>query len=116
MKDLKKFYMELAKLYASRSKDPKHKVGCVIVTREGILYPGYNGDEKNGSNTRDSLKVGGSGFVHAEANALMKFNPTGIPLVSKAPSAFVIASLLTGVTITTALTRGFPVLASYTWP
>jgi len=58
------------------SKDPRLQVGCVIVTQEGILYPGYNGDEAGGSNQPDSFEPGGSGFIHAEENAIIKFNPT----------------------------------------
>jgi deoxycytidylate deaminase len=71
----KEFYLQVAELFATRSKDPKFKVGAVIVTTEGILYPGYNGDEIGGNNQRDSMETGKSGFVHAEANAILKFNP-----------------------------------------
>ena len=70
------FYIEIAKKYAGKSYDPRLKVGCVIATREGILYPGYNGDEIGGKNEPDSLEPGKSNFVHAEANAILKFNPT----------------------------------------
>jgi len=73
---INQFYIEMAKLIATQSKDPKFKVGCVIVTPEGIIYPGYNGDEIGGDNQRDSMEHGQSGFVHAEANAILKFNPT----------------------------------------
>jgi len=76
MSNWDKVYMDIAKQYASMSKDPRLKVGCVIATPEGILYPGYNGDERGGSNIPDSLEPGKSGFIHAEANALLKFNPT----------------------------------------
>lgn len=69
-------YFQLAKEIAKESKDPKIQVGCIIVTSEGILYPGYNGDERGGSNERESLLSGHSGFIHAEENALIKFNPT----------------------------------------
>ena len=74
--DWNKMYAEIAQKYAEHSHDPRTKVGCVIVTQEGILYPGFNGDEIGGSNTPDSLEPGKSGFVHAEANAILKFNPT----------------------------------------
>ena len=69
-------YMRIARDFAGESKDPKFKVGALIVTQEGILYPGYNGDEIGGTNQRDSMDTGQSGFVHAEANAILKFNPT----------------------------------------
>jgi len=71
-----KLYMNIANEFAKESKDPKFKVGALIVTKEKILYPGYNGDEIGGTNQRDSLDTGQSGFVHAEANAILKFNPT----------------------------------------
>jgi dCMP deaminase len=82
MKDMEKqekinrFYCGLAREFATLSKDPRLKVGCVIVTPEGIVYPGYNGDEKGGDNVPDSLEPGQSGFIHAEENAIIKFNPT----------------------------------------
>jgi len=69
-------YMRIAQEFADQSKDPKFKVGALIVTQEGIMYPGYNGDEIGGTNKRDSMDTGQSGFVHAEANAIIKFNPT----------------------------------------
>lgn len=77
-KELKwhKFYLRLAKKFACLSKDPKYKIGAVIVTEEGILYPGYNGDEIGGTNERDSMQTFKSGFIHAEANCILKFNPS----------------------------------------
>jgi len=59
---------------AQRSVDPKYKVGAVIVTGDNtqVLALGYNGDHKGGSNMRDSLETGKSGFIHAEINALIK--------------------------------------------
>lgn len=71
-----KFYLEMAKQFASMAKDPRLHVGAVIVTKDGILYPGYNGWEMGGTNEPDSLEPGQSGTVHAEANAILKFNPT----------------------------------------
>lgn len=75
-KKLNEFYMRIANEYAQRSHDPKYKVGCIIVTEEGIIYPGYNGDEIGGSNQRDSMDGGDSGFIHAEINSMIKFNPS----------------------------------------
>ena len=67
-------WMEFAHTISQRSVDPKHKVGAVIVNDENtqVLSIGYNGDQKGGANQRDSMKVGGSGFIHAEINALIK--------------------------------------------
>src|SRR5690349_21236671 len=71
-------WMELAQNIASRSNDPRLKVGCVIVTsdNESVLSIGYNGDEKGGKNAPDSLEPGKSNFIHAEVNAICKLNYT----------------------------------------
>jgi len=61
---------------SDRSRSPGLKVGSVIVTEDNtsVLAIGYNGDEQAGSNQVDSLEPGKSGFIHAEANALIKMN------------------------------------------
>lgn len=71
-----RLFLRIAQEFANESKDPKFKVGCVIVTPNFVLYPGYNGDERGGTNQRDSMDHGQSGFVHAEANAITKFDPS----------------------------------------
>ena len=67
-------WMKFAHDIAQRSPDPKHKVGAVIVNEENtqVLSIGYNGDQKGGSNCRESMETGESGFIHAEINALIK--------------------------------------------
>ena len=67
-------WIEFAQNISRRSIDPKHKVGAVIVTSDNtqVLALGYNGDHKGGPNTRDSMKHGHSGLIHAEINALIK--------------------------------------------
>ena len=67
-------WMQFAAQIALRSPDEKHKVGAVIVNDENtqVLSVGYNGDQKGGPNKRESLETGGSGFIHAEINALIK--------------------------------------------
>jgi len=67
-------WIDFAHTIAKRSLDDKHKVGAVIVNEDNtqVLAIGYNGDQKGGSNKRDSMEVGGSGFIHAEINALIK--------------------------------------------
>lgn len=69
-------WMRLAQDIATRSNDPRLQVGAVIVTNdnESVLAVGYNGDEKGGDNQPDCLEPGKSGFIHAEANALIKMN------------------------------------------
>ena len=65
-------WMAQALVNSLKSADPKRKVGCVIVTKDNrrVISQGYNGDEPGGTNERDSLETGGSGFIHAEDNAL----------------------------------------------
>lgn len=69
-------WMGFADLISQRSADPKYKVGAIIVASDNtqVLSVGYNGDHKGGPNIRDSLESGGSGFIHAEINALIKCN------------------------------------------
>lgn len=65
-----------ANTISQRSSDTKLKVGAVIVPFDntGVLSLGYNGDEKGGSNARESECSGNSGFIHAEINALIKLD------------------------------------------
>ena len=72
--DWDEIWMTFAENISNRSLDTKHKVGAVVVNQENtqVLSVGYNGDHKGGPNERESLKVGESGFVHAEINALIK--------------------------------------------
>lgn len=69
-------WMSLTRTISERSHDPRLKVGCVVVTEDNtsVLGLGYNGDEAGGTNLPDSLEPGKSGFIHAEANALLKVN------------------------------------------
>jgi len=69
-------WSEFALSISDRSCDPKFKVGAVIVTDDNtqVLSVGYNGDQKGGSNQRESEDTGKSGFIHAEVNALIKMD------------------------------------------
>ena len=69
-------WIDFAENISRRSPDPNFKVGCCIVTSDNcqVLSIGYNGDHKGGSNLRDSLEPGKSGFIHAEINALIKLD------------------------------------------
>jgi dCMP deaminase len=71
-----KIWIDFSKSIAERSCDSKYKVGSVIVNSENtqVLSIGYNGDQKGGSNKRDSTATGQSGFIHAEINALIKMD------------------------------------------
>ena len=69
-------WVNFADSIAKRSCDSKYQVGAVIVNSENtqVLSIGYNGDQKGGSNQRDSTVTGQSGFIHAEINALIKMD------------------------------------------
>jgi dCMP deaminase len=69
-------WMGFAQSIAKRSCDSKYQVGAVVVNSENtqVLSIGYNGDQKGGSNQRDSTVTGQSGFIHAEINALIKMD------------------------------------------
>ena len=69
-------WMDFAGLISQRSSDPSFKVGCCIVSQDNcqVLAIGYNGDHKGGTNDRESMEPGCSGFIHAEINALIKLD------------------------------------------
>lgn len=75
-----KFYLNIAKQYASLSKDPRLKVGVLLVPNDfsKIVSVGYNGWEKGGTNEPDSLDAGMSGAVHGEINCMLKACGDGI--------------------------------------
>ena len=66
--------MSIAKVVAQRSYDPRLKVGSIVVSADNtqMLSIGYNGNYKGGPHEPESLDVGQSGFIHSEANALIK--------------------------------------------
>ena len=61
---------------SSRSVDPRHQVGAVVVTDANtqVLAIGYNGNYTGGPNDVESLVPGESGMIHAEINALLKMD------------------------------------------
>lgn len=68
--------MRLAIDIARRSHSERNQVGAVIVDGDNtsVLGIGYNGIEAGGPNEVDSNEPGKEGTIHAEANALLKFN------------------------------------------
>jgi len=75
-----KYFMEIAKLSAERSKDPSTQVGCCIVNPDNkhILSIGYNGlpygfvdKEFNWEDSDNFLDSKHAYVVHAEANAIL---------------------------------------------
>jgi dCMP deaminase len=71
-----KFYLKIANMYSDLSKDPRTKVGAIIVSSDfgKILSVGYNGWAKGEPDIPDSLDVGGHGTVHAEFNCMIKLD------------------------------------------
>lgn len=76
-------FLKLAELFASWSKDPSTKVGCVIVgpDRE-IRTTGFNGFPRGVSDDArlEDREKKYSIIVHAEANAIYNANLTGVSL------------------------------------
>lgn len=80
MNKLDNFYMDVAKLISAKSYANRLKVGAVIVTCTGSMFPGYNGTlsgfpnvcEKEDGTTNNSITV------HAEQNALYKMLREGV--------------------------------------
>ena len=69
-------WMDFAHTISKRSYDPQFQVGTVIVSEDNcqVLAVGYNGNHKGGPNERETGEPGGSGFIHAEINALIKLD------------------------------------------
>ena len=69
-------WMECASVISERSYDPRHQVGCVVVTGDNtqVLSIGYNGNYAGGPNEIESEEPGESGMLHAEINALLKMD------------------------------------------
>jgi dCMP deaminase len=68
-----KRFLDMARLVASWSKDPKRQVGCVLVDELNcIISTGYNGPPRGLDNfsARDRLEL----TIHAEENALLRAN------------------------------------------
>jgi len=67
-------WMSIAKVVAQRSYDPRLKVGSIVVSADNtqMLSIGYNGNYRGGPHEPESLDAGQSGFIHSEANALIK--------------------------------------------
>lgn len=67
-------WMQVARTVWERSYDPRMRVGAIIVAGDNtqVLALGYNGNYRGGPHEHESPEPGKSGFIHAEANALIK--------------------------------------------
>jgi deoxycytidylate deaminase len=69
-------FMKITEKVGGLSYDMKHQVGSIVVDKDfsNICAVGYNGNYPGGSNERDSMETGQSGFLHAEENAIIQSN------------------------------------------
>jgi|APGre2960657404_1045060.scaffolds.fasta_scaffold220611_2 dCMP deaminase len=78
-----KRFLEMAKLVSTWSKDPKTKVGCVVVRDRRILATGYNGFAK-GLDDSEQLYLDRDykmrKIIHAEQNAIYNATSAGVSL------------------------------------
>lgn len=79
-----RYYLDIARVVAKKSKDPSTQVGCVLVSvHNQILATGYNGlprqvkDDPYRYENRDTKLLM---TVHAEANAVAAAARAGTPL------------------------------------
>jgi dCMP deaminase len=80
MANLDDVYMATAFLHATKSKAKRAQVGAVIVTKTGVIIPGYNGQPAGGSNECEDPETGltKASTIHAELNCVLKAAKEGI--------------------------------------
>lgn len=84
------YFMEMAELVASKSKDPATKVGCVIVASDQVVAAtGYNGIPRGVEDKPERMERPAKYLwtSHAEENAVAHAARTGVSL--KGSTAFV---------------------------
>ena len=84
-KDIDTVHMSAAKRYATLSKAVRAKVGALIVTKDGIMVPGFNGTPPGFDNECEHVNEQGDFVtkpivVHAEMNAILKAASAGLSL------------------------------------
>lgn len=83
LKNWDDYFLDIASLVATRSKDPSTKVGAVIVRDKVILSTGYNGFPTGVDDTilhRYTRPEKYSWTIHAEENAIFNASRMGIKL------------------------------------
>lgn len=77
--ELDRTYMGVANLHAQLSKAERKKVGACLVTRTGIIIPGYNGNPAGMSNVcEDEFNLTLPSVIHAELNCILKAAKEGV--------------------------------------
>ena len=77
--ELDRTYMGVANLHAKLSKAERKKVGACLVTRTGIIIPGYNGNPAGMSNVcEDENNATLPSVIHAELNCILKAAKEGV--------------------------------------
>ena len=79
----KDYFMDMAQLVASKSKDPNTKVGCVIVTEDKVVAAtGYNGLPRGVDDTAERMQRPAKYLwtSHAEENAVAQAARVGAKL------------------------------------
>lgn len=84
--DLDQVHMNTAMQYASLSKALRKKVGAVLVTRQGIIIPGFNGTPRGADNSCEYFESDGTlvtkpSVIHAELNCIMKAAREGVSVI-----------------------------------
>lgn len=80
--ELDAVYIGVAQLHADLSKAVRRKVGACIVTKHGVIVPGYNGtvagSDVKGEEHIDGVLTTTPAMLHAELNCLLKCSKEGI--------------------------------------
>ena len=85
--ELDKCYMQVAQAHAALSKAERKKVGCALVTANGVILGGCNGLAPGSSNELEDkegpfdMLVTKPEVIHAELNCLLKAARQGVSVV-----------------------------------
>lgn len=75
-------YLGTAILLAKHSKAKRRKVGAVIVTKSGVMLPGYNGTPRGqDNNCEDENNATKPTVIHAETNCILKAAREGVSVI-----------------------------------
>jgi dCMP deaminase len=80
--DFDSTYLGVALSVARHSKANRRKVGAVLVTKTGVMLPGFNGSPRGMDNAcEDENNVTKPSVIHAELNCIMKAAREGVSVV-----------------------------------